>query len=91
MPGRVLLDPNKLSADGTAALSGSSFTDDGKLWAYGVAIAGSDRTSWKVMNVETGEHLRTLSSRTARAASRGSKTIRDSSTAASRMQPRVPS
>jgi prolyl oligopeptidase len=56
-PGRVLLDPNKLSADGTAALSGSAFTDDGKLWAYGVAIAGSDRTSWKVMNVETGEHL----------------------------------
>ena len=56
-PGRVLMDPNKLSADGTAALSGSSFTDDGKLWAYGVAIAGSDRTEWKVMNVDTGEHL----------------------------------
>ena len=56
-PGRVFFDPNKLSADGTAALSGSSFTDDGKLWAYGVAIAGSDRTQWKVMNVETGEHL----------------------------------
>ena len=56
-PGRVLLDPNKLSADGTAALSGSSFTDDGKLWAYGVAIAGSDRTEWRVMNVETGEML----------------------------------
>lgn len=56
-PGRVLLDPNKLSADGTAAYGGGSFTDDGKLWAYAIAIAGSDRTSWKVMNVETGEHL----------------------------------
>lgn len=56
-PGRVLLDPNKLSTDGTAALSGSSFTEDGKLWAYGIAVAGSDRTEWKVMNVETGEHL----------------------------------
>jgi prolyl oligopeptidase len=56
-PGRVFFDPNKLSADGTAALSGSSFTEDGKLWAYGVAVAGSDRTEWKVMNVETGEHL----------------------------------
>ena len=56
-PGRIFFDPNKLSADGTAALGGSSFTDDGKLWAYGVAIAGSDRTEWKVMNVETGEHL----------------------------------
>ena len=56
-PGKVFFDPNKLSADGTAALSGSSFTDDGKLWAYGVAKSGSDRTEWKVMNVETGEHL----------------------------------
>lgn len=56
-PGRVFFDPNKLSADGTAALSGSSFTEDGKLWAYGIAKSGSDRTEWKVMNVETGEHL----------------------------------
>jgi prolyl oligopeptidase len=56
-PGRVFFDPNKLSADGTAALSGSSFTEDGKLWAYGVAIAGSDRTEWKVMEVDTGRHL----------------------------------
>lgn len=56
-PGRLFFDPNKLSADGTAAISGSSFTDDGKLWAYGIAKSGSDRTEWKIMNVETGEHL----------------------------------
>lgn len=56
-PGKVFFDPNKLSSDGTAALSGSSFTDDGKLWAYGVARSGSDRTEWRIMNVETGEHL----------------------------------
>jgi prolyl oligopeptidase len=56
-PGRVFFDPNKLSTDGTVSLSGSSFTDDGKLWAYGIAKSGSDRTEWKVMNVETGEHL----------------------------------
>lgn len=56
-PGKVFFDPNKLTTDGTAALSGSSFTDDGKLWAYGVARSGSDRTEWKVMNVETGELL----------------------------------
>ncbi|MEO7672670.1 MAG: prolyl oligopeptidase family serine peptidase [Pyrinomonadaceae bacterium] len=55
--GRVFFDPNKLTTDGTAALSGSSFTDDGKLWAYGVAKSGSDRTEWRVMNVETGEYL----------------------------------
>ncbi len=56
-PGKVFFDPNKLTTDGTAALSGSSFTDDGKLWAYGVAKSGSDRTEWKVMNTETGEYL----------------------------------
>ncbi len=56
-PGKVFFDPNKLSADGTAALSGSSFTDDGKLWAYGIALSGSDRTEWKIMNTATGEHL----------------------------------
>ena len=56
-PGRVFFDPNKLSTDGTAALSGSSFTDDGKLWAYGVAVAGSDRTEWKVMDIDTGKLL----------------------------------
>ena len=56
-PGKVFFDPNKLSADGTAALSGMSFTDDGKLVAYGVAIAGSDRTEWRVKDVETGSDL----------------------------------
>lgn len=56
-PGKVFFDPNKLTTDGTAALSGSSFTDDGKLWAYGIAKSGSDRTEWKVMNTETGEYL----------------------------------
>ncbi|MEJ7624367.1 MAG: prolyl oligopeptidase family serine peptidase [Pyrinomonadaceae bacterium] len=56
-PGSVFFDPNKLSADGTAALGGSSFTDDGKLWAYGVSIAGSDRSEWRVMDVATGKHL----------------------------------
>ena len=71
-PGRVFFDPNKLSADGTAALSGMSFTDDGKLVAYGVAIAGSDRSEWRVKDVETGK-----------AGFRGSRTIRASFTAAS--------
>lgn len=56
-PGTVFFDPNKLRADGTAALSGSAFTDDGKLWAYGVAEAGSDRTEWFVMDTATGKLL----------------------------------
>jgi prolyl oligopeptidase len=55
--GRVLLDPNKLSADGTVALSGLSISDDGKMMAYGLAGAGSDWQEWHFMNVETGEKL----------------------------------
>ena len=56
-PGTVFFDPNKILADGTAALSGSDFTDDGKLWAYGVSIAGSDRTEIRVMDTATGKLL----------------------------------
>ncbi len=56
-PGTIFFDPNKILADGTAALSGSRFTDDGKFWAYGVAIAGSDRTEWHVMDTATGKLL----------------------------------
>src|SRR5437868_13547123 len=39
---RVLLDPNKLSSDGTVALAGSAISNDGKLMAYGLAASGSD-------------------------------------------------
>lgn len=56
-PGKVFLDPNKLSTDGTVALSGTVFTDDGKLVAIGTATAGSDQTEWRVMEVETGKYL----------------------------------
>jgi prolyl oligopeptidase len=56
-PGTVFFDPNKIREDGTAALGGSRFTDDGKLWAYGVSQAGSDRTSWQVMDTTTGKLL----------------------------------
>ena len=56
-PGRPLLDPNKLSKDGTVALSGSALTEDGKLIAYGLSEAGSDWQRWKVRDVGTGEDL----------------------------------
>jgi prolyl oligopeptidase len=54
---RVLLDPNTLSADGTVALSGGAYTDDGKLFAYGLASAGSDWQEWHVRDVATGKDL----------------------------------
>lgn len=53
----VLIDPNQWSEDGTIALSGLAFSDDGKWLAYGIQTSGSDWRSWKIMNVETGEIL----------------------------------
>ena len=55
--GKLLLDPNKLSADGTVALSGVAFSDDGKLMAYGLSASGSDWQEWRVREVETGKDL----------------------------------
>ncbi|MEO1561148.1 MAG: prolyl oligopeptidase family serine peptidase, partial [Cyanobacteria bacterium J06632_19] len=53
----ILLNPNKLSEDGTVALSGISISDNGQYLAYGISIAGSDWQEWKVRNIETGEDL----------------------------------
>src|ERR1044071_8365102 len=54
---QLLLDPNKLSADGTVALKGSAISEDGKLMAYGLSSAGSDWEEWKVRDVKTGKDL----------------------------------
>ena len=55
--GRVLLDPNTLSKDGTVALSGISLTEDGRLLAYSISVAGSDWQTWKVREVATEKDL----------------------------------
>ncbi|MBN2218132.1 MAG: S9 family peptidase [Pirellulales bacterium] len=54
---RALIDPNHWSADGTVALAGIAPSDEGKYLAYGRAEAGSDWTTWRVMDVATGETL----------------------------------
>jgi prolyl oligopeptidase len=54
---RVLLDPNQWSKDGTVALSSTSVSDDGKYLAYSVADAGSDWTTWHVLDVASGKPL----------------------------------
>jgi len=54
---KVLIDPNKLSEDGTVALSGIAISKDGKLIAYGISKAGSDWQEWRIKNIETGEDL----------------------------------
>jgi prolyl oligopeptidase len=55
--GRVLLDPNALSKDGTVAVNGLGYSDDGKLLAYAIADAGSDWQIWRVRDVDTGKDL----------------------------------
>ncbi|MEZ6113253.1 MAG: prolyl oligopeptidase family serine peptidase [Pirellulaceae bacterium] len=52
---RVLLDPNRLSEDGTVALAGWVVSEDGRSLAYGIARGGSDWREWHVRDVETGE------------------------------------
>ncbi len=54
---RVLIDPNKLSKDGTVALSGLSVSWDGKLVAYSTSDAGSDWQQWKVRETAKGRDL----------------------------------
>ena len=53
----VLLDPNPISADGTVALGGASFTQDGRYMAYSLAAAGSDWIEWRVRDVATSQDL----------------------------------
>lgn len=54
---QVLLDPNKLSEDGTVALTGYAVSEDGKLLAYGLSASGSDWQEWQVREVESGADL----------------------------------
>ena len=53
----VLLDPNKLSADGTVALKSYDITEDGHLMAYALSAAGSDWEEIRVRDVRTAEDL----------------------------------
>ncbi|MBI2423719.1 MAG: S9 family peptidase [Candidatus Hydrogenedentes bacterium] len=50
---QALIDPNTWSADGTVALGGMAFSDDGRYVAYGVAEAGSDWNTWRIMEIAT--------------------------------------
>ncbi len=55
---RVLLDPNKLSTDGTVALAGIAISKDSKYLAYRIARSGSDWNELYVKNIATGEDLK---------------------------------
>jgi prolyl oligopeptidase len=54
---KVLLDPNKLSEDGTVALSTFSISKDGKYLGYAISRAGSDWREIYVKEIESGKLL----------------------------------
>uniref|UniRef100_A0A7E4V9V2 Prolyl endopeptidase n=1 Tax=Panagrellus redivivus TaxID=6233 RepID=A0A7E4V9V2_PANRE len=55
--GTVFFDPNKLAEDGTTALRGTKWTEDGTIWCYGLSEKGSD---WMTLRFKTadGEDLK---------------------------------
>ncbi len=60
--GRLLLDPNTLSKDGTVALANFAPSEDGKLLGYSISRGGSDWNEILVRDVatgkDTGDHLK---------------------------------
>ncbi|MCX6305839.1 MAG: prolyl oligopeptidase family serine peptidase [Bacteroidetes bacterium] len=54
---KVLLDPNKLSEDGTIALAGTQVSHDGRYLAYSIAKSGSDWNEVHVMEIGSGKLL----------------------------------
>ncbi len=67
-PDRVLVDPNKLSADGTTALDWFQPSETGKYVAYGTSPSGSEMSTLHIIETKTGTLLADTIERT-RAAS----------------------
>ncbi|MGI9430478.1 MAG: prolyl oligopeptidase family serine peptidase [Bythopirellula sp.] len=55
--GRILIDPNAWSEDGTIALGLTKVSEDGKYLAYCRKESGSDWSTIYVMDIETGQDL----------------------------------
>lgn len=53
----LFLDPNKLSDDGTVALTGVFMSPDGKYTAYTISRSGSDWSEIYLLDTETGRML----------------------------------
>jgi prolyl oligopeptidase len=52
----IVLDPNRLSDDGTVALTDYAFSKDGSYLAYCISRSGSDWNEIYVINLATGQH-----------------------------------
>lgn len=55
---KVLLDPNKLSKDGTVGVVTTELSHKGDLLLYGLTRGGSDWIEWRVRNTRTGRDLK---------------------------------
>ncbi len=55
--GRLLIDPNTFSADGTSSLAWYDESRDGRLLAYQVSDGGSDWTTLRVRDIASGDDL----------------------------------
>ena len=55
--GKVFINPNTLSEDGTVSLTNFEVSDDGKYAAYGISRGGSDWREFYVREVATGDDL----------------------------------
>ncbi len=56
-PGKILLDPNTLSNNGTVSLSNLAISPDTKILAYAISKAGSDWNEIYFKDIETGKLL----------------------------------
>jgi len=61
---KVLIDPNTLDKEGLVSLDWWYPSDDGKLLAYGLSREGTEQSTLYIMNVETGEKLSDVITRT---------------------------
>ncbi|MEQ1801662.1 MAG: prolyl oligopeptidase family serine peptidase [Gammaproteobacteria bacterium] len=50
-PGRVLVDPAALRADGTASIADFKLSPDGSRLAFAISDGGSDWTTWRIRDV----------------------------------------
>ena len=55
--GRILVDPNRLSADGRSSLASLTISDSGRYAAIGVSAAGSDWQTFRLRDLSSGEDL----------------------------------
>ena len=54
---KVIIDPNKLSKDGTVALSGIYFSNDNKYLGYSISKSGSDWREFFIKDLSSGKNL----------------------------------